>query len=607
MTPAKASMTRKAYQDISRRIMPGNIAYLVLFLWMLYATTFLDGHPFLVLVSGTIILLVSLVRYYLGLKLDRFSNDLNRWCHLFSTATLIIAATWSALSVYAVMAGPENPHYNDDIMLIAIQIFAIVIGGMNVLAIIPSLWGAFLFILSVPIMLSLFIIATHATISLGLLFLLGVLFMHNVGKSIYADYWQRLRNESMLEQQAESLALARDEALAATDAKSAFLANMSHEIRTPMNGVLGMTELLLSTTLSKQQQSYAGIIQRSGKALLKVINDILDFSKNEAGKLVLLSEPFCPRTLIEDVSELLSEQAVAKNIELNTDLPEALPSLLSGDALRLQQVLINLISNAVKFTASGKVIVGVRILQQQAELIRLDFSVKDSGIGIAPEKQQLIFTAFAQSDVSSTRDYGGTGLGLSICTQLVSAMDGEIRLESSLGQGSTFSFALTFPIVKKPTETPPVQQQPVAHSSQVNFSQMHILLAEDNAVNRLVATAALERIGCRVSIAEDGQQALTMYQSGDIDLILMDCSMPVMDGYTATSMIRQQEQQQNPGEKEHIPIIALTAHVMPEDRERCLQAGMDAYLSKPFSREQLREQLALYLPAYDKTSSEPDA
>jgi len=598
ITPAmQDSITLQAYQELSRRIMPGNIAYFLLFLWMLYATAFLDDKLALSVIAGSGILFISIARAYLGLRLEHFKERLVLWRRLFSICTLLLAIIWSALSIYATLSTLHILQNNDDIFLVAIQNSFIVLGGLNVLPVFTNLWRAFIAILLVPVIIALFIVNSQTSIAIGLAFIIALLFTLRLGQSIHDDCWLRLKNEHILKQQASDLAIARDVALEAGKAKSAFLANMSHEIRTPMNGVLGMTELLLATPLDKNQHNYADVIQRSGRALLNIINDILDFSKNDSGKLILENKPFCLHSLIDNVGALLAEQALSKRIELITDLPQQLPPLICGDAGRLQQILINLTANAVKFTHAGKVVIAVRTSPGETNHITVEFIVRDTGIGIPRDQQQHIFDAFAQSDSTSTRLYGGTGLGLSICAQLVTAMGGDILVQSEPGAGSAFSFTLSFPVTAQ-TEIVSDGLPPSTPATEINTCHAHILLVEDNAVNRLVATAILKQGDCKLSFAEDGQQAINQYQAGGIDLILMDCSMPVMDGYVASKAIRQMEQarkKQQSDQSHRLPIIALTAHVMAEDKAKCLQAGMDDYLSKPFSRDQLWHVLRKHL------------
>ena len=388
-----------------------------------------------------------------------------------------------------------------------------------------------------------------------------------------------VRDISERKQGMQELQKARDAALQATVAKNEFLANMSHEVRTPLNGIMGLSQLLRTTSLTEEQIGYMDMLDGSARNLLVLINDILDISRIEAGSLTIQHTSFSPAKLLREVAGMYEKSAAAKGVHLDCKLSDDLPMTLVGDPLRLKQVLVNLVGNAVKFTSHGGVTVSVSRLLDSPQGSRLCFEVRDSGIGMSAETLQKIFNPFTQADSSTSRIHGGSGLGLAICRRLSELMGGSIRAESSLGQGSCFVVELPFgryigsqdADVSEPM-VPPVQLKP-----------LQILLVEDQEVNRTFVQRLLEQQGHRIAPAVDGLMALDLLERKAYDLMLLDIQMPGMGGEEVLARLRQQEQTSGL----HLPVIALTAHALAGDKEKLLEIGFDGYISKPVQMDQL--------------------
>jgi two-component system, sensor histidine kinase len=371
---------------------------------------------------------------------------------------------------------------------------------------------------------------------------------------------------------------------------------MSHEVRTPMNGVLGMTELLLASELGEKERKYAEMAFNSAESLLGVINDILDFSKIEAGKLRIEEIPFdLPETVTHAV-ELFRQKAEAKGIILDTAFDRGMPRRVKGDPTRLRQVLVNLVGNAVKFTETGMICVCVSRADIDNGRCRIGFKVSDTGIGIAAESLDRIFDCFSQADGSTTRKFGGTGLGLTIAKQLAEMMGGSITVESVPGKGSLFRFTISVKTIEDAAEDHTDSGVVAAANPDLPPAgkfRCRTLVVEDNPVNQEVCGAILQSLGCQVDIVSNGKEAVEAISRSGYDIVFMDFQMPVMDGVTATKLIRQEEENGLPP----VRIIALTARAMAGDREICFSAGMDDYLSKPFTVDGMREILNRWIPA----------
>lgn len=479
----------------------------------------------------------------------------------------------------------------------AFMVAGIVAGGLPMLSPIPAAFRWFLFP-SVGAVLLCALVQANTSLQWVLsgatfLFLLAML---RSSKLFYEAISNSIRLSIEQQELVSQLTQSRDQAQAGSLAKSQFLATMSHEIRTPMNGILGMAQMLLmGDELDKEERNdYVRTIYNSGQTLLSLLNDILDLSKVEAGKMELSPVPFEPQQLVEETTRLFAQSAQAKGLSIEAKWLGPSKRHYAADAIRLRQMLSNLISNAIKFTARGFVRVEAAVVEEDEGKALLEFSVTDSGIGIPPEKQAKLFQPFSQTDSSTTREYGGTGLGLSIIRSLANLMDGTAGVESEPGKGSRFWFRVHVDLLVEGKDRRHEDRTSVdKHQPRPETLTGKVLVVEDNAVNRKLIEAMLKKLGLDYECVENGQLAIdTLHDGLHPELVLMDMHMPVMDGITATQRIRAWEQETH---RTRMPIVALTASAFEEDSQRCFAAGMDDFLAKPLNMQELQRVLAKWL------------
>ena len=582
------SLSPFAHADLAHRSKRGVFMYALLLVLVTGFTRVRQEH--LLEASLLIVLYAALGAWRFELIRrfdDLYGDDPESWKRRFAALTMWPAGLWSIGTVLTL----QRYGLGVDYLLPLLASLGLVAGAVSSLTPTRKLFRNYLLVMLLPNAVAQFMLGGNG-IGLGLMLLVYIGFMLLMGKQFNQEYWSGLRNSHLLRRRAEELERAHDEVVEANAVKGQFLANVSHEIRTPMNGILGMCGLLLESGLDVKQREHAEDLDQSARALLHLMEDVLDFAKTEAGEIKLCLRDVPSRALFGDVLKPLSFAAVEKDVALSLDLDPDMPDWLHCDGDRLRQILVNLVQNAIKFSNGGEVVLGSRSRVEEDGRHWLHIWVRDEGIGISEEDQAVVFEAFRQADGSFERRHGGSGLGLAVTASLSELMGGRISVESSLGVGSTFHVHLPLSVGQDPAESTRASDRNTGDRTAEEFKMDgRILLAEDNPVNAKLATALLRRIGFTVVLAENGLEALSLWEREPVDLILMDVQMPGMDGLAATRAIRERE----PTRGERVPIVALTAHAREEDRELCMRAGMDDYLTKPIDRAALKATLIRWL------------